>query len=40
MDYQVTFTCEDQTTQDWGIGWGLGKSLPIIDRLFSFDEAF
>jgi hypothetical protein len=40
MDYGVTFTCEDQTTQGWGIGWGLGNSLPIIDRIFSFDEAF
>jgi len=36
----VTFTCEDQTTQGWGIGWGLWNSLPIIDRIFSFDEAF
>jgi hypothetical protein len=40
MDYGVTFTCEDQTTQDWGIGWGLANSLPITDRVFSFDEAF
>lgn len=40
MDYGVTFTCEDQTTQDWGIGWGLSNSLPITDRVFSFDEVF
>jgi hypothetical protein len=40
MDYGVTFTCEDQTTQEWGIGWALTNSLPIIDRVFAFDEVF
>ncbi len=41
MDYGVTFTCEDQTTQSWGIGWGLARdSAPITDRVFSFDESF
>ena len=40
MSYGVTLTCEDQTTFGVGIGWGLGNSLPIIDRAFSFDESF
>ena len=40
MDYGVTFTCEDQTTLGAGTGWGLGNSLPIVDRMFSFDELF
>ena len=40
MDYGVTFTCEDQTTRDWRIGWDLANSLPIADRAFTFDVVF
>ena len=41
MGYGVTFTCEDQTTFDTGIGWGLfGNYLPITEGAFSFDEVF
>jgi hypothetical protein len=38
MQWGVTFTCEDETTQEWVIGWGLSNSLPITDGAFSFDE--
>jgi hypothetical protein len=35
----VTFACDDGTTQEWGIGWGLGgKHVPIADGAFSFDD--
>ena len=35
----TTLTCEDQTTQGWGIGFGLGRrDVPITDNAFSFDE--
>jgi hypothetical protein len=40
MEWGITFTCEDQTTQDWGIGWGLANSLPVTDGAFVFDESF
>ena len=39
IDVGVTFTCEDGTTQEWGIGWGLGGSeVSIVDGAFSYDS--
>jgi hypothetical protein len=39
MGAETTFTCEDQTTQDVGWGFGFGRrQVPITDRAFSFDE--
>jgi hypothetical protein len=35
-----TFTCEDQTTQEWGIGYGFGHQVPITKGAFSFDEVY
>lgn len=36
----VTFTCEDDTTQEWGIHWGLARDqVPITKGAFSFDDA-
>jgi hypothetical protein len=35
----VTFSCEDQTTQEWGLLWGFARnSVPITEGAFSFDE--
>ena len=37
----VTLTCEDQTTIEFGFGYGFGGTMvPITDRAFSFDDAF
>jgi hypothetical protein len=34
-----TLTCEDATTQDWGIGFGFGgRGIPITEGVFAFDE--
>jgi hypothetical protein len=38
MWFNLDFTCEDQTTQRVGWGFGLGAQLPITDGTFSFDE--
>jgi len=42
VDLDVTFTCEDETTQDWGIGWAFGppRFAPPIeaDGAFSYDD--
>ena len=37
----ITLTCEDQTTLEFGFGFGFGgPQVPIIDRMFSFDDVF
>ena len=39
MFTELTFTCDDQTTQD--VGWGFGfanRQVPIVDRAFSTDQ--
>jgi len=37
--FSSTLTCEDQTTQGWGIDFGVGRrDVPITDGAFSFDE--
>lgn len=40
LGFVVTFTCEDATTQDWGLGWGFGApGLPLTDgALLDFDD--
>jgi hypothetical protein len=38
MWFNLDSTCEDQTTQRSGWGFGLGKTVPITDGAFSFDE--
>ena len=38
MWFTLDTTCEDQTTQRSGWGFGLGKTVPITDGAFSFDE--
>ena len=40
MSYGATITCEDQTSSEVGFAWGLGNSLPITDRAFSFDVVY
>jgi hypothetical protein len=36
---QFTLTCEDATTQDWGVGYYFGgRGIPITDGVFSFDD--
>lgn len=39
MSTELTFTCDDQTSQDvgWGYGFGL-RQVPIIDGAFSIDQ--
>ena len=38
----VTLTCPDQTTLEFGFGfgWGGNSGPPITDRAFSFDDVF
>jgi len=39
FEAQTTLTCDDQSTQDTGWGFGLGnRQVPVVDRAFSFDE--
>jgi hypothetical protein len=38
MWFNIDYTCEDQTTQLSGWGFGLGKTVPITDGAFSIDE--
>lgn len=39
MFFHLDFTCEDQTTQEIGWGFGFGRNqVPIIDGTFSFDQ--
>ena len=38
MWFNLDYTCEDQTTQRSGWGFGLGNTVPITDGAFSFDE--
>ena len=40
LGFVVTFTCEDATTQDWGLGWGFAApGLPLTDgALLDFDD--
>jgi hypothetical protein len=40
MNFAVTFTCEDATTQEWGIGYGFGRpGLALAESvLLAFDE--
>ena len=39
FDAQLTFTCDDESTQDVGWGFGLGnRQVPVVDRAFAFDE--
>jgi hypothetical protein len=36
---QISLTCEDKTTMDFGFGFGFGRGqVPIIDGAFSFDD--
>jgi len=40
ININVTFACEDGTTQDWGIGWSFGgRTVPITDGAVSYDDA-
>src|SRR5262245_21487651 len=34
----LTLTCDDQTTQEFGIGFGLAETVPITDGEFAFDS--
>jgi len=37
----VTLTCEDQTTIEFGFGFGFARTMvPITDGAFSFDDVF
>jgi len=36
--FAVDLTCDDDTTQRVGVGYGFGKSVPITDGAFSIDE--
>ena len=38
MRFNIDYTCEDQTTQLSGWGFGLGKTVPITNGAFSIDE--
>jgi len=39
LSMQITLTCEDATTQDFGFGYGFGgRGIPITDGAFSFDD--
>ena len=38
MWFFLDYTCEDQTTVRSGWGFGLGKTVPITDGAFSFDQ--
>lgn len=38
MWFNLDYTCEDQTTQRSGWGFGLGNTVPITNGAFSFDE--
>ena len=39
FDALLTFTCDDQSTQDVGWGFGFGnRQVPIVDRAISFDQ--
>jgi hypothetical protein len=39
FDIRTTMTCDDETTQDWVIGFGFAsRQVPIVDRAFSFDD--
>jgi hypothetical protein len=40
MRFGATLIGEDETTQDWGIGYGLSSSLPITDGAFTFDDVW
>ena len=38
MFFKLDFTCEDQTTQEISIGFGLGRQVPITDGAFAYDR--
>lgn len=39
MGSSLDFTCEDQTTQRIGVGWGFARNqVPITDGAFSIDD--
>jgi hypothetical protein len=39
FDIRTTMTCDDQTTQEWVIGFGFAsRQVPIVDRAFAFDD--
>jgi hypothetical protein len=40
MGFGATLTCEDQTTQEWGFGYGFSNLVPITDGAFAFDDVF
>ena len=42
MSFGVTLTCDDQTTQGWGLGYAFGgnSGLPMTDGAFTYDDAY
>ena len=41
FDVGVTLTCDDQTTTSGSFGYGFGgRTVPIVDGAFSFDDVF
>ena len=38
IDFEVVFTCEDTSTQHWGIGFGFYPGLALPDRVLSLDS--
>ena len=42
MSFGVSLTCDDQTTQGWGLGYDFGgnSGVPITVGAFSYDDAY